>query len=605
MRFGSLDQENNKAHSRRGRRVPVFGITMLALVTIWLLMTGETTMPGGAALAAGHDESPKTIAGATRPEGTKPVIELNWNKSLGKLPSDAFGVWLGNSGHDRPDPMYLYRTPEGKAKFAEIGARNLFYAADADNWAAPFDTFTAVPRAYPEWMDTDEYLSLNAELGSAPVLAVNVTVTCKQADVNLPPSGDNVSCKKVKASESVAWMSYLKSKNAPVKNVVLGAEPYAGCLYWTKGINCTDKAGHHRVALTQDEYAARVVKWARKMKKANPGIRIGANIRPNTYLCKNTSTIAGRALDTDEIDLSSAAAAAACGGKSWDQTVMQVAGNSIDFFVVHQYFVIRHHAANEADAQRLSYYQEQINVRVQKQGVTAFPSQIRKELNQWLPSKVDAPIMVSEFNTSYIDNVPDEEKYLARQSLYTGLATGALFLDLLKPVKTPHGLRPGAANAILLGMFAPQLTLTRLTVAHDPASMVYMPTWHVMAMLKTIPGKMLVKTKVKNNPKTAVNRGALNVTAVKNGKNVSIVVFNNHTAPVTADIAFNGVSPVSVTGTRLGHNATGFLGMNDSNNPNAITPEAVTIPPSKIKAGKLQAIQFPAHSMTVLEIVGK
>lgn len=605
MQFGSLEQENSKTHSRRGRHMHVFGIAMLVLMTTWLLMTGETTWRGNAALAAGSDESHGTISSENQTEGTKPVIEINWNKTLGKLPADAFGIWLGNSGHDRPDPMYLYRTPDGKAKFAELGARNLFYAADADNWAAPFDSFTAVSRAYPEWMDTDEFLDLNSELGSAPILAANVTVTCRQKDANLPPSGDNVTCKKVKASESVAWMSYLKSKNAPVRDVVLGAEPYAGCLYWTKGINCTDKAGHHRVALTQDEYAARVVQWAKKMKKANPKIRIGANIRPNTYLCKGTSTIAGRALDTDEIDLSSEAAAAACGGKSWDQTVMEVAGDSIDFFVVHQYFVIRHHAANEAEAQKLSYYQEQINVRVQKQGVTAFPSQIRKELNQWLPSKIDAPIMVSEFNTSYIDNVPDQEKYLARQSLYTGLATGALFLDLFKPVKTPRGMKPGAANAILLGMFAPELTLTRLTDPQDPASMVYLPTWHVMAMLKNIPGKMLVKTRVTNNPRTAVNRGALNVTAVKNGKNVSIVVFNNHTAAVTSDIEFKGVKPVSVTATQLGHNATGFLGMNDSSNPNAINPEAITIPPTKIKASKLQAVQFPAHSMTVLEIVGE
>lgn len=605
MQFGSLQVEKKRNSPNLSGRTRRIGVALLMFVAGWLLMTGEAPWNENAALAAGISESNDASAIENQAEAAKPVIAVNFNKSLGKLPDDAFGIWLGNSGHDRPDPMYLYRAPDGKSKFSEIGARNLFYSADGDNWSASFDSFTAVPRAYPDWMDTDEYLDLNAELGSSPILAANITVSCKQADVNLPPSSENVSCKMAKPAEAATWMKYLKNKNAPVKYVVLGAEPYAGCMHWTKGINCTDKAGHHRVALTQDDYAARVVKWAKKMKKANPKIRIGANIRPNTFLCDNTATLAGRAVDTEDIDLSSEAAAALCGGKSWDQTVMEVAGDSIDFFVVHQYFVIRHHAANETEAQKLSYYQEQINVRVQKQGVTAFPSQIRKELNQWLPSKIGAPIVVSEFNVSYIDNVPDEEKYQARQSLYTGLAAGALFLDLIKPVNTAQGKQPGASNAILLGMFAPQLTLTRLTNPPDPTSMVYMPSWHVFSMLKNIPGRTLIKSKVNNNPKTAVNRGALEVTAVKKGKNVSIVVFNHHNIAVTADVTLTGVAPLSATANQLGHTAAGFLGMNDESAPGAITPELSTIPSAQVLPSKLQAIQFPAHSMTVLEIVGE
>src|SRR5690606_10221176 len=142
-----------------------------------------------------------------------------------------------------------------------------------------------------------------------------------------------------------------------------------------------------------------------------PNVRIGAHLQPNTYLCKNSRYIMESAgtLDAEEMELSSEAAAAACGNRSWDQTVMEVAGEYVDFFVVHQYFVIREHAKTEAAAQALSYYTGQINMRVNKNGLTAFPSQIRNELIQWLPAKKNAPIMVAEFNVSYIEKVSTEE----------------------------------------------------------------------------------------------------------------------------------------------------------------------------------------------------
>lgn len=604
MQFGSLEEKKSYSRHVLVRRARVSALVLLAMLVGWLLITGDARWNTPSVHASGISESSATETGAQAPS-TKPIINVNFNKLLAKVPRDTFGIWLGNSGHIRPDPMYLYRTPAGKAKLAEIGAKHLFYSTDGDNWNAPYSSFTAVPITYPDWMNTDEYLDLNADIGSSPMLAANITITCKQADVTLPPSIQNVTCQKAKPAAAVTWINYLKSIDAPVKYVVLGAEPYAGCIYWKKGINCTDNAGHHRIALTQDEYAARVIKWAKKLKKANPKLLIGANVRPNTFLCKNSATLSESAVDTEDLDLSSERAAALCGGRSWDQTVMEVAGDSIDFFVVHQYFVIREPAKTEADAQKLSYYKEQIDVRVQKQGVTAFPAQIRKELNQWLPAKIGAPIVVSEFNASYIGKGTDADKYLARQSLYTAMAAGSLYLDLLKPVNTPQGKKPGAAHAVYLGMFAPQLTMTRMLDPLDPNSIIYTPTWHVFSMLKTIPGKTLVKTKVTNNRKTAVNRPALNVTAVKKGKKATIVVFNHHSAAIKADVAFAGLTPLSATATQLGHNATGFLAMNDEIQPSAMTPETSVIPANKIKPTKLRGIKFPPHSITVLEVQGQ
>jgi len=37
-----------------------------------------------------------------------------------------------------------------------------------DSWSNPYDSFNAQPRSYPDWMDTDEYMNLNAELNAAP-----------------------------------------------------------------------------------------------------------------------------------------------------------------------------------------------------------------------------------------------------------------------------------------------------------------------------------------------------------------------------------------------------------------------------------------------------
>lgn len=547
-------------------------------------------------------------AAATSPDQeaqAKTKIAINLKKTLGKIPGNAFGVSVGNSGHDRAEPMYFYRTPEGKNKFRELGARALYYGVDYDNWAASFNPFTAVPRLFPDWMDSTEYIALNNDLGTQPIIAVNITILCQQTNPLLPPAVQNVTCQLSTEKQAVDWIKYLKSIGAPIKNVVLGVEPYAGCLYWVKGINCKDSGGRHRVALSQEEYAARVKIWAQALKAANPAVKIGVHLQPNTFLCKGAKTLdqsgENSADDTSGDDISSERATARCGGKTWDEVVLKEAGKYIDFVAVHQYFVTKTPALTEANAQKYSYYQEQINMRVSKNGVTAFPSQIRKELLQWLPGKKNIPIVIAEFNASYLDKKTEEEMYGVRQSLYTGMAVGELYLDLLQPVETPQGRLNGASQAVLLGMFTPQLGLTRMENLLDPTSIVYTPGWHVFSMLKSLQGTKMVSVNVTKNPQTAVKRPALSVYAVTKGKTVSVVVFNHHTSAVTSDIIL-GAKPLTAVATQLGNTASGFLKMNTFSDPNAITPQTSQVSASQLAKNKIAGYSFPAHSLTVLQI---
>lgn len=573
----------------RPRRV--FDVTLLVGLFFWVMLLGGANAPTARVYAAG-----KNAAKA------KSQITVKDNKALGKLPKNPFGIWLGNTGHDLPQPIYFYRMPQGTAHLADVATKALYYATDLDNWAAPRNLRTAVPILYPEWMPTDEFIALSQQVKADPLIAVNVTVLCQQADPSEPPSPDNVTCAMAKPKMAVDWIKYLKSIQAPVKRVVLGGEPYAGCLYWLKGINCKNVTGMHKVALAQEDYAARVIKWAKKIKKANPDIQVGIHLQPNTFLCKKVAELNPNANDAADLDVSSPAAAQKCGGKSWDETVLEAASQYVDFVVVHQYFVVTGAAADEPTAQKLSYYQEQRNMRVYKNGVSAFPSQIRKELLTWLPAKKNVPIVIAEFNVSYLEKVSVDEMYRARQGLYTGIALGEAYLDLIKPVQTSAGRLNGASTTILLGMFAPQLTLTRMPNLSDPLSTFYLPSWYIVSMLKAIPGKTLVKTKVTNNPTTAVQRPALKVYTVTKGKKEWIVVFNHGTRKTNSDIVFAEAHPVSAKVTQLGKSASGFLAMNDAANPTAMTPQTSVVPPSKLGSDRIQNFVFPPHSLTVLEV---
>lgn len=569
----------------------VLRLALLVGFLIWLLQPGSKQIFPARAHAAA--------------KASKTQIAIDDTQTVGKLPAHPFGIWLGNTGKDLPEPIYFYRTPEGQAKFSDVGAGSFYYPTDLDVWSAPRDLRTARPIIYPEWMPTNEFVTFSQQEQAEPMIAVNITLTCQQTNVSIPPSAQNVNCALSKPQLAVDWINYLKSINAPVKRVVLGGEPYAGCIYWVKGINCTNVSGMHKIALSQDDYAARAVKWAKAIKKANPEIQIGIHLQPNTFICKDSARLNPNANDVSDLDVSSAAAAEVCGGKSWDQTVLEAAGKYLDFVVVHQYFVITKAAADETTAQKMSYYQGQRDMRVAKNGLTAFPSQIRKELIDWQPAKMNVPIVVAEFNVSYLEKVSQDEMLQARQGLYTGMALGEAYLALLQPVQTSAGRLNGVNTTILLGMFAPQLTLTRMPNPLDPTSTFYLPSWYIMSMLKPVTGKAILNASVTNNPTTAVKFPALSVYAVKKGKQQWIVVFNHHTKPVKSDVVFAKAHPVSVNVTQLGQTASGFLGMNDELAPSAIMPQSSLLPSIQLGTDRIRKFAFPAHSVTVLQVQSK
>lgn len=574
----------------------------IAALSILLIAILGLTVGAAPVMAAATDHN-SIVATNTQndPEGKKALIAINASQSLAQISPSAFGFRVSFLGNERTDTTYFYRTAAGKAKLREFGARALGYSTDLNDWSAPYDYFTAVPVTYPSWLDSNEFTALNATLHSKPIIEANITITCKQTDVLLPPSALNVTCRKTKVEQTIKWLEHLKSIQAPIEYVVLGVEPYAGCLYWRKGINCLDKAGRHRVALSQQDYAARVVKWAKAIKKLDPSIKIGAHLQPGISLCKRNAAT-GQPPAQGGIASLNQAPADGCG--AWDQTVLSVAGEYIDFVVVHQYSIIRNAASTEQEGQALSYYQEQLARRVNQRKSTAFPFQIREELIQWLPAKMNMPIVVAEFNASYLDHQPSTELDKARQSLYTGMAVSELYLDLLQPVKTSKGLLAGAERALLLGMFAPELRMARIGDLSNPDSMVYFPGWNIFTMLKPLMGKSILPVTVTGNPNTAVERPALNVYAVRKGSKVWLVVYNHHTKAVKGDLVFTGFTPKSAKIQQLGANSSGFLAMNDATNPNRLTPQSRVMPRKRFVQDTISAFKFPAHSVTVLKIKG-
>lgn len=588
---------------------PKFLARACTILASALVLAGLFSGPGSnrAVEAAAHDRTgatgqPSSSAAPTR--NTKISVSVATN--LGKLPAQPLGMGVDNYANERPDPSFFLRTAEGKAQLSQLGIRGFFQPSDRNNWAHPYDPFTAKPFLPPSVMYTDEFLSLTGAVGATPILAVNVTTLCRQRNPGLPASPKNVTCKLATPQLAVKWLKHIKKLGKKVDYVAIGVEPYVGCMYWTKGINCTTKRGEHKIVLPQEEYAQKVITWAQELRKVFPNLKIGAHLQPQTYICRNLPGSASGASDVDEIDTSGPAAAAAC-GKSWDQTVLEKAGSQIDFVLAHQYFWIRKPVVDEATGQRMSYYQEQLDSRVVTKGATAMPPALRKELSQWLPNKSNLPIIYSEFNATsgfLLDHGSD--MYAARQSLYSGLALGELFLDMFQPVQIGSQTYNGAGRAILHGFFSQAMALARLpTPLSDPSQMIYMPTWHVLKALAPFGGKTWVQVKVDANPQTKVKRPALRAYAVKSGKTVWLAVFNHHTLPVQSSIQFKGLVVKSGKVTRIGHNAAGFLTQNDELNPAAILPEVGTLPVATPASNRIAGFSFPPHSFTLLEITGK
>jgi hypothetical protein len=526
------------------------------------------------------------FAQAPESDNAAPVITVDVTQTRGKINPRAFGIIMGNKGHNKAEPAYFFRTPQGNQDTSALGVRTLYYWVDRDDWQNPYDSFTAQPADPASVMYTDEFLRLNNNLGTEPMIAVNITNLCERRDDNLPYSSGNVQCRMATAADAKAWLAYIKSTGIRmVEYVMLGVEPYAGCEYWSDpaGVNCVTRQGEHKIQLTQDEYGKRVAAWAKALHQVDRKIKIGVQLQPNTFICK-----------TD------------CNNVSWDQTLLRRVGDQIDFIVTHQYFQIDADVADEAAAQKYSYYQEQTNIRVDKQGVTAMPKQIRKELLKWLPTRKNIPIVTGEFNASRTDGKDNAASVNTRMSLYAGFGVAEGYLDSIAPVKYNGVLYPGVARVIFLDLYTLPVMFAHFLPLDNPTMLVKAPAWYMLAALQELQGKTWVTTKVKNNPQTPVGRPTLRAYAVKQNKDVWLAVFNHSTnTPLTTNINFMGTTPVSATATVIGGTAPSFLAQNTPANPNAIAPTTAPLPEVAIRGNSLTGVTFPAHSMTVIKLQGK
>lgn len=567
---------NMTAATRTAGLSRVLGMA-LGLVLALLITASATLVRAPVALADEGDD----------PEAGKPTIQVDLASSPGKIHKSAFGLIFSPLGNERPEPMYFYRTPEGRAELKELGVRSLAYIGDRNDWRAPFNQYTALPEQYPTTMLTDEFLALNQSLGSDPIIAVNVMTLCHPLDPNAPPSSSNVQCENATPKLAADWLSYIKSRGVKVKYVQLGGEPYAGCRYWKDpaGLNCVNgQYNQHKIVLTQEEYAKRVRQWAKALRKVDPTIKLGLHLQPNTEICRTNCA------------------------QTWDELLLKQVGSLVDFIIVHEYFMLgQRAAASPAEALKYSYYQAQRDVRVMKNGVTAMPIQMRTELSRWLPSKKTMPIVIGEFNAGMMnDKSTPPENLKGRMSLYAGFSLAEAALDMVSPVTLGGATLPGAERAILLDLASLPAMIVHAYGPPEAPDMVKAPAWYTYSAISVMQGKKWATATVNNNPKTAVGRPALRVYAVTKGKAVWLAVFNHSDVKAfTSSIILAGGSPKSATLTRIGAGASSFLDVNSDVNPTLIAPQGESVAVAQIKADRLAQMKFPPHTLTMIHVTLK
>jgi alpha-L-arabinofuranosidase len=366
----------------------------------------------------------------------------------------------------------------------------------------------------------------------------------------------------------------------------MGLEPYAGCTYWTKGINCTmtNPPGQHRIGLPAEEYVKVINKWVPKIHKVDKSLEIGAQISPNVFYCQT---------DCD---------------REWTQTVLQDAGKNIDFVLLHQYFRIPAPGATDlTSAQKYSYYQNQTDINVYKRGATGMPSKMRKDLQKWAPAgKAKMPIWYAEMNASgpRDETLDDEQSAQYRRALYSGMALGELYLDMLRPVNVSGAMYPGGTRVFQHHLFA----ATTFIAAHQPPNsesqvMVKTPGWHVLSMLKPFAKKGWQTVQSKNVPTNGTGRPNIVAYAARSGKKLTLAFFNHENSQTyTIDAKLTNMLAKKATITRLGDQAVSFLSQNNSIAPDAIVPQSSTLDGSQIKSWGLNDITLPPHSVTVLQV---
>lgn len=223
-------------------------------------------------------------------------MNVNATAIVRQIPSTLYGsniewVWNGyglwNEGANQADPTLVnYARQLGVSLFRYPGGMY----ADFYHWqqgVGPTASRPQVPfrigdgQANRISFGTDEVIRFASSTGGELMFTVNVGTGT--------------------ATEAAAWVKYCNAKGLRVKYWELGNE-----IYIRDG-----SPAQNAINMEPETYAARVVEFARAMRAVDPRIRIGAiggENRPGYWIV---------------------------GYPSWNEKVLQIAGNDIDFLAVH------------------------------------------------------------------------------------------------------------------------------------------------------------------------------------------------------------------------------------------------------------------------------
>lgn len=533
------------------------------------------------------------IVWAQDPEAGTPTFTISSPSKPITNDTRIFGLTLEPIRQVTADSQYFYRSPEGLLALKNLGVTTLLYSTDRNNWRALYDDMDGSPQPYGgAGISPTEAIGIAQAIGAEFVPILNVTIQCEHI-ANTAYTSANMTCQEAKVGDALDLIKLVKTetqnRGVVFKRVVMGLEPYAGCAYWSApaGLNCAleNPPGQHRTGVPAEEYAKRINSWTPKIKKIDKGIEIGAQLSPNMYYCKTSCS------------------------KEWNQVVLQDAGKNIDFVLFHQYFRIPDPGATDTpSAQNYSYYQNQIDINKRKRQVTGMPERMRQDLTKWAPTgKKQMPMWYAEMNASIVDTLDGEDAASVRRALYSGVAVGELYLDMMAPVKVSGTLAAGGTRVFLHHLF----TTRTFIAAYQPPSatnqvMIETPGWHILSMLKAFSGQGWQTIQSKNVPVNSPGQPLIRAYATRSGKKVTLAFFN-HSAQQTYAIDANltGMTAKSVAITRIGDQAVSFLSQNNVFTPNAIIPVQSTLPKAQIKSWGLDNVSLPAHSLTLLQVTLK
>lgn len=518
-----------------------------------------------------------------------PVLTISALKERFVTDKNSFGLLLEPTRNVTSDSHFFYRTPQGLQVLKKLGVTSLLYVADRNNWRALYDDISGTPQPYPSGITPVEGVRIAKAIGAEFVPILNVTVQCKHVAGTEYVSA-NLKCQHAKAKSSAKLVKLLKKETAKqgvmFKHVIMGLEPYAGCAYWAfpSGVNCTMRkpVGQHRIGLPAEEYVKRIHEWGVAIHKVMPSLLIGAHLQSNTYYCIKSCS------------------------REWDQVVLQDAAPDIDFVIGHDYFRITDLTVpGPGQAQKYSYYQNQVEQNLQKLERTGMPVQLRKEIEMWAPgNKKKMPLWYSEFNAAYPDELFSHDAGEIRRTMYAGLSVGELYLDLLSPPVIKNKASAGASRAILHHLFAE----TSFIAAYQPhqatnQTMIYTPSYHILTALKAFAGKEWLAVTAQNVPKNATKRPSIIGYAARAGKKLTIALFNHEqTAAQTVDINLTDLRAKKVQVTQIGDTASSLSSQNNLATPNLIVPHTTKLDKSQIKQSGLAKVPLAPHSLTILQV---